>query len=406
MRFVFRMRGGNLCACVAMVVLAAICHSARADLRYFSSGSTFTSSNYGLSLEDFESANVSPTSFVLVPGPVDSSTPNAAFGVGSLISGFSITGSTTPTNVVVTGTGNILGASKTVGVAQPQPLNVAFTGASAVGFNLITATRPGPPISTNLSMQVFGSSGLLGTQTVSTAGVSTFIGVRSTTTPITKIQITDPTGASAIFLDNLDFGAGPGIYNSRSEFTAVHPTLPTEGFESAKLPAGAFSMIPGPVNSSTSNPMFDAGSVMPGFSLSPPPTGAALVVTGTNTTFGGTKEVGGVTGALNLTFTRNQSAVGMDLIATQGPGPAVQSVFVVTAYSDDTTIFTQNVPVAGVSTFLGLESASTPITRIEITSPNSAVLVDNLTFDAPEPGACMIFLVAGAALLRRRRRAR
>lgn len=265
----------------------------------------------------------------------------------------------------------------------------------------------GQVLSGSLNIQVYGSSGLLGSETVNASGVNTFFGVSSNGAAITKVDISNASPSASVLIDNLTFGTPSSIvnYSSRSTFLAANPGRSVEGFESANVAAGSYAIFPGPVNSQTANAAFAAGGVLPGFTIN---SASSLVVTGTGTTPGGTKELG-VAGpsAMQIIFSVAQTAVGMDLITSTGPGNIGSAVFDINVYGAGGLIESEQVNVSGLDTFFGISTAG-GVTEIDITEVggNSSVFIDNLTFlpsAVPEPSSIVLGLLGAVAIVGCRR---
>jgi hypothetical protein len=388
-----------------VLALAACADRARADLTFYNSLPTFTGANPGLPTETFESANVAAGSFVTFPGPVNSQTSNAAFAAGAVLPGFSIAsvGSDLNTSLVATGTGNTTGGSKAVGITSTtNTMEITFGPAiSAIGANLILTQGPGAAVSGTVNVQIFGSSGLLGNETVSASGVNTFFGISSNAGAITKIDITNSGTAADVFVDNLIFGTPTNVVNfsSRSAFVAANPGRSVETFESANVAPGNFVSLAGPINSQTGNAAFQPGNLLPGFTIN---SSSPLLVTGTGTTPGGTKEVG-TTGTMQIIFSIAETAVGMDLVTSTGPGNLGSAIFDISVFGPGGLIETEQVSVSGLNTFFGV-SAPGGITEIDITEEgsNSAVFIDNLTLTptgVPEPSTFVLSFLGAATIL-------
>src|SRR5262245_19700210 len=145
---------------------------------------------------------------------------------------------------------------------------------------------------------------------------------------------------------------------SRSAFTAQNPGLPTETFESARVAAGRFAIISGPVNSTTNNGVFLPGDLLPGFSIASVGTNTDLVVTGIGTTPGATKTVGVATfsNSMDITFSPAVTAVGTDLLTSVGPGIVGSGIFDISIFGTSGLLGTTTAAVSGVNTFFGVVS--------------------------------------------------
>jgi hypothetical protein len=159
--------------------------------------------------ENFENAHVTAGSHVVVFNTINSAGNAPAFLPGDLIGGFSITpvpGGLAGTGIVVSGTGELPGATKTVGIVAPvNSMEITFDSPTvAVGMNLLHSASIGQLSDGTFNVSIYGSSGLLDSTQVSISGANTYFGVTSNT-PITKIDIIDSTSSANVFADNLSF---------------------------------------------------------------------------------------------------------------------------------------------------------------------------------------------------------
>ncbi len=390
----------------AVLALAALAHPARAGLTFFSTQAAFTAADPGLVTETFEASRVPANTFAIIPGPLDSSSSNAAFSPGDIQAGvsFAAVGNDPNTNLIAAGAGTVPGASKSLGVLAPvDSLEITLANSTAIGLNLAASTGPGSLTPASFFVQVFGASGLLGSETVMSVNANGFVGVSAGSTAITKVDITEVGATANTFIDNVSFGntAQPqpptsptyGPTSDRAAFLLAHPGLSTEGFEASQAPAGGYIPLAGPLSSTSVNPAFGPGGLLPGLTLASVggDSNTFLIATGTGTTPGGTKEIGlsSGTNSLELTFAQAQAAVGFTLLDSNGPGNLGSAIFDVAVYGASGLIETDKVDVSGLDTFFGVAEAQ-GITRIDITNEAgySSVFVDDLNFtpaDSPTP---------------------
>lgn len=417
---------------VVALALTLAASPSRADLVFYNSQSAFTTAAPSLPEETFEESLVPAYASYRFAGPLSSTTTNQAFPTGITQTGisFASVGVVPDTTLITTGANTTPGASKALGeTAFGNAMEITLANANAIGLNLFASPAPGilaTPV--NFLIQVYGASGLLGSETVTSTGVNSYFGATSGSLAITKVDITESGAPASTFVDNVSFGklttGGSTSTSDQAAFLAAHPALSTEGFEAAQLYNGQVYGFSGPLTSATNNGVFTTGSILSGLSIAQINSNgdATVLALGAGTIPGSSKVVGldSLSGTLELTFGQPQFAVGFNLLASVQAGVVSSDVFDVLVYSASGLIDSFKVNVSGINTFLGIMETQS-FNRIDITSDTSStvVFVDNITFTptpaaappttaVPEPSSLILVAVGLAApliSLRKRRHA-
>ena len=316
----------------AMLLLLWHAIPAQAGLTFYTLGSDFSANVTTTQLETFEASNVAPNSYAVISGPLDSTSNNAAFAPGSIQTGISFAsfGGDPNTSLVAIGHGTAPGGTSAIGTYSfSNGIEITLANSNAIGLNLFASAGPGSVANAVFQIGVFGASGLLGSDTVTTTGVDTFFGVDAGTTAITKIDITQLSGVST-FVDNVAFGAGtptPPVTNPTSDqaaFLAANPGLSIETFEESRVPDHTFFLIPSPLNTNSINAAFLPGDLLPGvnFASIGPDSNNQLVALGTDVIPGATKGIGvsAQDNSFEMTFDQLQNAVGFNILLSTQPG--------------------------------------------------------------------------------------
>ena len=218
------------------------------------------------------------------------------------------------------------------------------------------------------------------------------------------------------------------LYTDRSIFDAANPGLPVEDFEGSFLPSGPtfpltfpddwVGVFPGPLNSSTSNAVYAAGSILDGISMRAIPNSSIAVVV--PTAFGVSSTVAGpnfFSDSVEFDFSSSLgggvSAVGLDMIAPFGTTTVNFEIFGQPSFTNPTGLIGNGSVTAGLAGgFFGVSSDTYLITRIlgTETSPIGD-LYDNIAFGEPIPEPATVALLgigilglAGAEVRRRRKK--
>jgi hypothetical protein len=175
------------------------------------------------------------------------------------------------------------------------------------------------------------------------------------------------------------------FYRDLAGFEATHEHLTVEDFEGARTGPGEYVPLTGPLTSTVPSEAFPEKALRPGFTIAAGGNASnrQLVVVGTNTTPHATRGVGVVAsdGTMDISFDAT-TAVGMNLLASAGPGKLGHGTFRITIYGETGEIGTRVVSVNGADTFFGVSAGKEMIRRISIANVETgdSVFVDNLTF--------------------------
>lgn len=211
-----------------------------------------------------------------------------------------------------------------------------------------------------------------------------------------------------LLLLSLPTQAGVIFFTDWASFTAAAPGLPVEDFEEGNIGAGAMSTCPSPLDSTTNNACFAAGSILAGiqFASSGHPTdGLGLTDAGLPGVASKAIFVNYYADTLIISLTSPANAIGFDAFNYSGPQLTIQVLDSTGALLGSTTI-----PVGyWETTFFGVISDSGPIGSIELDGSGTAEGVDNVAFGltnaVPEPGTVAMMGAGLLGLLAWRRRA-
>ena len=180
-------------------------------------------------------------------------------------------------------------------------------------------------------------------------------------------------------------------YATSSLFNAAVPGLPVQTFASANLYGQPYVVQASPLNSSTSNSVFSAGSILPGLTISnsgPGPAAAGLLVYGNNI---GNNYFGD---SLILSFNPGVSAVGENVFANTASGPSFAGSITEDLFNGTQSLGSKTyTEAAGGSLFFGVSSTTTLITSVELTwdgNEDGITFASNIAFGGnssavPEP---------------------
>ncbi len=361
---------------------------ARAALTYYDSRLAFDSDNAELAFEDFEEGTPE-TNF---DAPLDSATNNAVFSPGEIAPGVSFSTDGSPGLDL-----RLQQLDTTLVLAPPSMLRRLVIDFSipvrAVGLDVYQFNAAG-----NVSIEVFGQSGALGSASVPTSLAGAFFGVYSSSANITQIVIDDSDIVPGI--DDIEFGV-PGApvlnyFGSRLAFGNAYPGLAVEDFEEG-TPDTNFGS---PLDSTTNNAIFSPGDILPGVSFSADP-GSSLDLRlrqlATTIVF----STPSAAQRLLIDFPGGAQAVGMDVYQFNAAGDVILETF-----GQSGLLGTTRVETDQAGAFFGVESLGEPITRIRIDDTDILPGIDDVAF-APEPaslslGLASLAALAGAARLRTR----
>ena len=174
---------------------------------------------------------------------------------------------------------------------------------------------------------------------------------------------------------------GVVFYTNQAAFYAAEPGLPVQSFDGANLFSQAFVTQTNGLNRATSNAVFDAGSILPGLTIStlaPGIQSQALIVDG-----------GGPVGAISvgnnwfgdtlvLSFAPGVLAVGENLFANTGYGTSFAGNNTEEVFNGTTSLGSITVSnAAGGYDFIGVSSTNLPITSVQFTWDGDG---DGITF--------------------------
>jgi hypothetical protein len=164
-----------------------------------------------LPVETFESATVGPAPWSFFPGPLDKFTSNDVFSPGQILDGLRITTGVSPTSssnlfVSTAGFANYTSHAISYRLADTTPpeLTISLYNGNVTSLGLDVTSNPDGH---NVTLELFSSSGSLGSFVVSNAqGSGTFIGFFSSD-PILSVQLTG--SADFYGVDNIAFNPVP-----------------------------------------------------------------------------------------------------------------------------------------------------------------------------------------------------
>jgi hypothetical protein len=185
------------------------------------------------------------------------------------------------------------------------------------------------------------------------------------------------------------------FYGDRPSFNAAAPGLPVQSFNGANLFNQVYVFEPNGLSSTTSDPVFSAGRILPGLTLTDPQPGSqsqALIVYGGGPV--GSISVGDAWfDELDLSFGPGVSAVGEDVFANTAASASFAGNITEAVFSGATQLGQKTLTEAlGGSVFFGYVSTTLPITKVELTwggDGDGVTFVSNVAFGtptaAPEP---------------------
>lgn len=168
-------------------------------------------------------------------------------------------------------------------------------------------------------------------------------------------------------------------YPDRASFDIAHPTQSCEDFEGSTVAAGDVQTFPAPLNSSTNNGIFPAGSIVPGLELRIANGNGEIAVLGDGFFGSPTTTVGPnqFLDNLEITFSPARAAIGFDLFSFTG-----SNNITVDLYDSADNLIEQSVVAAqDTATFFGF-SSTVEVGRIVFSIPEGDVgeTVDNVCF--------------------------
>lgn len=377
------------------------------NLTFYTNQATFTATHPGLLVEDFEESTVSDTGGGGFTGPLNSSTSNAFFSPGDIVSGLNIDNE--PVSTLYASGGNQLNypnTTKAVATNNPSSnFKISFpsTDVHAVGMDLSYFAYV--PSSGNTQVAAFNPFGkFLGMKQIVLSNTTETFSALYSAEAIGSIAILNNTNYE--FIDNIRFGGSPAgltFFDSEASFLAARPGLPEEDFEesTATTPTGCDE----PINSTANLPnCFVPGDILPGIAFQTVEKIRTCAVGGCPMAvvpagfFGLSSYAIGsnmFVDNLEITFAKkNVRYFGSDVIVPLfGPADMLFSI-----YDDHDNLIGSAIRNIGVTpVYLGFVSAK-HVSRITITNPGSAAqLVDNVRFGA-FPWPTIIPAISGHAV--------
>ena len=208
------MRSNLKLLALGLALLGGSTTNSSAVVSVYSTRTSFDAAFPGLPVETFEAANVGPAPWASFPGPLDKFTSNDVFSPGQILDGLRITtgvSSISSSNVFVSSAGFANYTSHAISYRfgdTPGPeLAISLYNGNVTALGLDVTSNPDGH---NVTLELFSSSGSLGSYVVSNAqGSGTFIGFFSPD-PILSVQLTG--SADFYGVDNIAFNAVPEPY--------------------------------------------------------------------------------------------------------------------------------------------------------------------------------------------------
>ena len=178
------------------------------DLTFYTDRGIFDDGFPDLPCEDFEEGNVGPGSVVPCPAPLDENNNDSCFSPGDIEPGIQFVDDPSPGQLALLGQGFAGAPSKNV-VADifVDSYVINFTGGDtqAAGMDLVAYYG-----NDTCDLDIFGTSGLLGSTTAPCTNAGSFWGVSSESEVITRIVVHAPTN-QAEGVDDICFGTPPVV---------------------------------------------------------------------------------------------------------------------------------------------------------------------------------------------------
>ena len=191
-----------------VMTLIGFAAPASAALLTFDTRAAFNAAAPGLPVEDFEEGNIGAGGVGGFDDPLDSSTNNAFFAPGEILTGLTLEASTEEgDDLFILGPGLFSNPSIVVGANFfDASLDLLFSGASAIGLDIGSVFAD-----STVTVSVFGPGDLLlNTFNVAATGTGTFFGVINDSGTISRINLVSTTNDREFeWVDNVAFGAAP-----------------------------------------------------------------------------------------------------------------------------------------------------------------------------------------------------
>jgi hypothetical protein len=191
--------------------------------------------------------------------------------------------------------------------------------------------------------------------------------------------------------------AGVIFYTNQATFYAAEPGLPVQSFTNANLYSQTFVTQPNGINSTTSNAVFAAGSILAGLAIStlaPTYQDQALIVDRDGPV--GTISIGVNTfgDTLVLSFSPGVQAVGENLFGNTGYGTSFAGSNTVRIFSGTTRLGSITVTNAvGDYSYVGVVSTNQPITSLEFNwdgDGDGITFVSDIAFGTSAPSLSLV----------------
>jgi len=174
---------------------------ATAAVTYYTDQTAFETAYPGLTLEDYSGTSVPPDAVQSAPGAFNSMTSNACFQPGAIVDGISLDNLEFDENVVLTPP--FMGVTSVTVGPNTFADNAEFSFSvpvNAFGVEIVMPMAAG-----TVNIEVFGTSGSLGTTTANGDLPGIFWGVHSDDV-ITRIEFIEPVTNGELFA-NVQFGS-------------------------------------------------------------------------------------------------------------------------------------------------------------------------------------------------------
>ena len=192
----------------ATLLALGVAPSACAELEFYSDRSNFNAATSSLTIEDFETNNLTFKTIEEFPSPLNNATNNSAFSPNNIKPEISFSAVGSESNFLDLISQGVFGVpSDVIGPSSfASALQIDFTTSiNAVGFDLLADLALGTVV-----IEIYGANGLLGAKSLIVTDTPTFWGVISDSDSITQIVISNKTPADhhlvGKLIDNVAFG--------------------------------------------------------------------------------------------------------------------------------------------------------------------------------------------------------
>jgi len=198
-------------AIAALLVLSVALSPAMASLVLYDTRADFNLAHPFAPLEDFEAANLAPGDTATIESILDSTTSNAVFSPGDIVSGLQIVvAPSDSSNMFVSSAGFANYVSHAISYNSATPgealITVNFLDEDVSAFALDVTSNPG---GLTVTVSVYSFETLLDSFDVTGSGAGTFLGIGSTTDLITRLELTSESNFFGV--DNVAFSSSTVI---------------------------------------------------------------------------------------------------------------------------------------------------------------------------------------------------